>query len=229
MQIPTKINTFNQQLEDYKMKHENQRLSHTSIPNTKKQTCSEPTKGVNKRPGCKVIPSLEQQLKDYRRIHNSQRLISTTSHQPNNRINNISVSGQNQHHANRRKHNNMSTPSLLSPIPPTNHPLNNKGYIVDHPDKPPTLHFHDQLKQYREKQQISFFKTTPGRDATLSNTTQNKDDNSRQRLNALKHSTNLYPFRIHRRIIPSYRTVHRHQSLEWLAHLDKVTSLTRRQ
>ena len=58
-------------------------------------------------------------------------------------------------------------------------PINNKGYIVDHPDKPPTLQFHQQLKQYREKQQISFFKTTPGKDATLSNTTQNKDNNSR--------------------------------------------------
>ena len=91
MQIPTKINTFNQQLKDYKMKHENQRLSHTSIPNTKKQTCSEPLKGVNKRPGRKITPSLEQQLKDYKRIHNSQRLISTTSHQPSNRIKNAVV------------------------------------------------------------------------------------------------------------------------------------------
>ena len=30
MQIPMTVDTFNQQLKDYKMKHENQRLSHTS-------------------------------------------------------------------------------------------------------------------------------------------------------------------------------------------------------
>ena len=204
MQIPTTVDTFNQQLKDYKTKHENQ--------HTKKQTCSDPPKVVNKRPGCKTTSLLDQQLKDYRSKHNGQRLIFTTSHQPNNRINNMPVFGQNQQHANRRELNNI-----------------NKGYIVDHLDKPPTLHFHQQLKQYREKQQISFFKITHGKDATWSNTTQNKDVNSRQRLNDLKHTTNLYPFWKHRRIIPSYRTVHRHQSLEWLVHLDKVTSLTRRQ
>ena len=43
---------------------------------------------------------------------------------------------------------------------------------------------------------------THGKDATLSNTTQNKDVNSRQRLNDLKHTTNLlYPLRKYRRII----------------------------
>ena len=187
MQIPTTVNTFNQQVKDYKMKHVNQR--------TKKQTCSDPPKVVNKRPGRKITPSLDLQLKDYRSKYNGQRLISTTSHQPNNRINNMLVFGQNQQHANRRELNNI-----------------NKGYSVDHLDKPPTLHFHQQLKQYREKQQISFFRITHEKDATLSNTTQNKDVNSRQRLNDLKHTTNLYPFRKYRRIIRSYRTVHRHQS-----------------
>ena len=103
------------------------------------------------------------------------------------------VFGQNQQHANRRKLNNI-----------------NKGNTVNHLGKPSTLHFHEQLKQYRQKQQISFFKIAHGKDATLPNATQNKDANSRQRLNDLKHTTNLYSFRKYRHIIPSYQTVHRH-------------------
>ena len=44
-----------------------------------------------------------------------------------------------------------------------------------------------------------------------------------------RHHCSRYPFLKRCRVIPSYRTAHRHHSLEWLAHLHTVACLTSQQ
>ena len=126
-------------------------------------------------------------------------------------------------------------------------------------NKPPPPSFQKQLNQYRERQQLYFFKTSLEQGTNASPITQYKSHESCRRQSAPRHITrppresfvitkppshdhshfqplrhqkqysDRYPFRKRRCIIPSYRTVHRHHSLEWLAHLDTVASLTKRQ
>ena len=94
------------------MKHEKQRLLHTSISNTAKGTPNESHKSVNTRQDPKISPSLDQQLKDYKTKHNNQCSIATTKGQPrkgvkeNPAFSNFQQSVLPSKDANQRKHNN---------------------------------------------------------------------------------------------------------------------------
>ena len=156
MQIPTTANTFNQQLKDYKMQHEKQRLLHTSISYTAKVTPNEPHKSVKARQAPKISPSLDQQLKDYKTKHNKQCSIATTKGQPrkcvkeNPAFSNIQQSVLPSKDVNQRKHNNkmrtthkkFNQPTIKSTnycnqikrkhhIPPKINHVNSTNYLPD--------------------------------------------------------------------------------------------------
>ncbi|CAB4035447.1 Hypothetical predicted protein [Paramuricea clavata] len=148
MQIPVTTESFNHQLNNYKMKHVKQRSSHTLIPNAIKQTTNEPPpKRENKRPNLKINPSFDQQLKDCRTKHDSQCPISTTKRQPIKENKKTSVLGHNQqavsfskqhvnhrreiHYYARNKHNNKIRSNhnrFNKPTPkPANHRIHNQN------------------------------------------------------------------------------------------------------
>ena len=138
MQIPTATNVFSQQMKDYKMKHNKKRSSHASIPNTNKQSSSQPPQNENKLPDFKTTPSFDQQLKDYRSKHNRQYSLITRKYQPikyNKETSNQQAVSSSKEEVNNRKiqHNDL-TSSQPSNLSTTTHSLDEqlKDYRLKH-------------------------------------------------------------------------------------------------